>query len=390
MKNARTAIFIVWILGGLCVLNACQQGRILMEYPILDLDPLPKTRIEPNHGLPQAPNFQNQQWNLQAVQAEAVWAEHPGSINTRIMIVGTGVNYNHPDLIGRVYINQREYSVVDPESGLPTNGKDDDGNGWVDDFVGWDYVDEDGLAFDHYGFDTAAAGIIGALHDNNVGIHGIMKFVSLYPVRYIDSDGMAKLPNLILALKHSFLIGELPDVILLNLLNLKISDDTLAGQAEISLLKGALAALQARGIPVVIGSGNNPTSMEHVGEGNLLRLFDAYDNVIVVSSTNNRRELAPLAYFNHFLVDILSPGQDIVTTDANGHWTQTSGTYLGAAHVAGALGLVKSKFNVTLPEILQVLYSEEGSDAFPTEDLRSRYSNKKQLNIHKLLTTLAR
>lgn len=383
MKKQKLILFccLIWLL------TSC-QGRIVLEAPKIDIDPSIVATVSDNTDARQRSNLHNDQWNMTAIGADQIWKDYQGSRTIRLMLIGTGVNYNHPDLKNNIHINHEEYDVVNAETGLRTNGVDDDGNGLVDDFIGYDYIDEDGLAFDHFGYDTYAAGVIGADHENNLGIKGILKRVTIYPVRYIDSDGMSNIPNLVLALKHVLLVEDEPHVVLLNLLNLKLAEDSETSAAETEMLRSLLTRINARGIPLVIGAGNNPTSMEFTGGNNLIQLFHDYDNVLIVSSTNNESELAPLAYFNSFFVDLFAPGHNIPSTAPNGKWENISGTMIAAAHVAGALALAKSVYQGGFEQLRVTLLSDTGSSRFDNVAARTRYNNKKQLNVKKLLEAL--
>jgi serine protease len=83
---------------------------------------------------PNDPYFQTYQWYLRKVQLPLAWDITQGDTNVVIGIVDTGVDLDHPDLAGNIWHNWRE---------IPNNGIDDDGNGYVDDFVGWDFGGKD-------------------------------------------------------------------------------------------------------------------------------------------------------------------------------------------------------------------------------------------------------
>ncbi len=131
------------------------------------------------------------------------WNLSRGDASVTIGFVDTGVFLHHPDLIGQFYVNTGE--DVDGD-GLFTdrdlNGRDDDGNGYVDDVTGYDFVDRpstvdigdfldpDPLAMDDgSGHGTTVAGVLGARLDNGVGISGIAPGVRLVPLRAFGRDG---------------------------------------------------------------------------------------------------------------------------------------------------------------------------------------------------------
>ena len=148
--------------------------------------------VEPNYvvkalALPNDPSF-GQLWGLrntgQVVQgvagtpdadidADEAWDVTTGSTSTEVAVIDTGVDFGHVDLGN----SQTEPAAVDQPRrellGLPHDGVDNDGNGYVDDFRGWDFVNGDNNPFDDNGHGTHVAGTIGALGYNGVGVTGV-------------------------------------------------------------------------------------------------------------------------------------------------------------------------------------------------------------------------
>ncbi|MCH8128199.1 S8 family serine peptidase, partial [candidate division KSB1 bacterium] len=72
---------------------------------------------------------------------------------------------------------------------IANNGIDDDGNGYIDDINGWDFVNDDNDPFDDHGHGTHVAGIVGAVGDNNIGIAGISWYGRLMALKSIGESG---------------------------------------------------------------------------------------------------------------------------------------------------------------------------------------------------------
>lgn len=359
MKHVTVVLTLI-IFGVMC---SCTNQKTLLKAAKIDMDPslVDVSVQQPADANAPADPLASQQWNMEKISAASVWGVNNGSRAVKVMMIGTGINYNHPDLRANVAVNLTEYLARDPLTGKPANGKDDDNNGLVDDFVGYDFVDEDGLAYDHYGYDTYAAGVMGAVHDNGVGIKGIAKQISIYPVRYIDSNGMSYLPMLIRALRH--VMSVKPHVVLLNLLNLGVGDKGAGGvgEAEINMVEQALREIRSQGIPVIVGAGN--VSLEVNPNMQLLHAMAAYDNVFIVSSSTRSDTKALLANFSPLLVHTLAPGEGVLSTAPNGSWEEASGTYIAAAHVAGSLALAITTHgsSKTYRELFNALLSSTGS-----------------------------
>src|SRR5690606_25508546 len=143
-------------------------------------------------------------------------------------------DYNHEDLIGQVAINKAEITeAVDIKPSV--NYKDDDDNGLVDDIVGYDVVDGDGLAYNRHGTGTAVAGIIAA-KANGYGIRGIVDSVSLYPIRYINENGQSDIPKLVQALEIA--LKQKSDVVFVQSLDLPMGGGM--GAADVAGIEGQM------------------------------------------------------------------------------------------------------------------------------------------------------
>jgi len=130
-------------------------------------------------GLSNSGQIINGQTGTTGIDINAVnaWDITTGSNNTVVAVVDTGVDVNHPDLTGNMFVNEKE---------LP-NGLDDDGNGYVDDICGWDFANNDNGTFDSQMQDvhgTHVAGIIAAKL-NNSGMTGVAPNIKILPLKFI-------------------------------------------------------------------------------------------------------------------------------------------------------------------------------------------------------------
>jgi len=114
------------------------------------------------------------QWHLRQIGCPKAWEITTGSPNVIVAVIDTGVDYDHPDLYANTWTNSYE---------VPYNGVDDDGNGYVDDWIGWDFADEDNDPMDCDGHGTHCAGIIAAMMDNGVGGCGVAPNVKIMAVK---------------------------------------------------------------------------------------------------------------------------------------------------------------------------------------------------------------
>ncbi|MCH7885234.1 MAG: S8 family serine peptidase [Planctomycetes bacterium] len=189
--------------------------------------------------------IQGQTGNVNAdIDANVAWDFWQGDADFRVAVIDTGVDYNHPDLAANIWTNTGE---------IPNNGMDDDGNGYVDDYHGYNFLYdpvEDPIrdGFDQDGHGTNVTGIIAAVGDNELGLVGINWRAKIVPLRACDADGCAE-SKLVLAVQYCI------DT------NIKLSNNSYGFCEQSSTYPGALydAFKQARdqiGHLAVAGAGN--------------------------------------------------------------------------------------------------------------------------------------
>lgn len=131
-------------------------------------------------------------WGLKKINAEQAWDASLGT-GTVVAVVDSGLDYNHPDIATNTWINPGE---------IAGNGIDDDDNGYVDDYYGWDFVNSDADPIDDHGHGTHVAGIIGAV-DNNIGVIGVAPRTLIMPVKGLNNFGSGSFSVLAMAIKYA-------------------------------------------------------------------------------------------------------------------------------------------------------------------------------------------
>jgi subtilisin family serine protease len=128
------------------------------------------------------------------IDADQAWSIARGSHNVIVGIIDTGIDYNHPDLAANIWTNPGETAG---------NGIDDDGNGFIDDIHGWDFVNNDNDPMDDNGHGTHVAGTIGAVGNNGVGVVGVNWEVSLMGLKFLSAGGSGSTAGAISAVNYT-------------------------------------------------------------------------------------------------------------------------------------------------------------------------------------------
>ncbi len=257
-------------------------------------------------------------WALRNIDAEPAWDISTGSRQILVGVIDTGIDYLHPDLAANIWANPGE---------IAANGIDDDGNGFIDDVHGWDFVNDDGDPMDDHGHGTHVAGTIGAVGNNGVGVAGVNWEVSLAALKFIDAGGYGATSDAIAAVEYATLIGA------------RITNNSWGGVAFSRALLDAIYAAGAAGGLFVASAGND-------GSNNDLypHYPSSYDaaNIISVAATDYKDAKAGFSNYGATTVDLGAPGVNILSTIPNRLYGSWDGTSMAAPHVSGVAALALS------------------------------------------------
>jgi hypothetical protein len=306
------------------------------------------------------PNATSEQWNLaspgagfdRGISVDRAWGLSLGE-GVTIANVDVGVDHEHPDLAGRWALNPGEAGA-----GREANGIDDDRNGYVDDWRGWDFYarDPDATSDTRNNHGINVAGVLGAATDNSLGVAGIAPRSSILPIRTAD-DILHQGRRLAEALVYAADRGA-------RAISMSLGADSFPGQ-----LRKAVAYAHRRGALMAVASGNEFAFHHHQPQ--------AHDGVLAVGGVNPdsanaaaaEQSLAQLAtdfdvkasYSNYGPhLDVVAPVQ-VPTTDWGGGYRMTwSGTSAAAPHVAatGALVIARGRargLRLGADEVMQII-----------------------------------
>lgn len=268
------------------------------------------------------------------IAAAEAWQLTTGSREVVIAVIDSGIDINHPDLAGNIWTNPGE---------IAGNGIDDDGNGFIDDIHGWDFVDDDNLPLDGYGHGTHIAGTIGAVADNGIGVAGVAPQVSLMALRFQDDRGAGYTSGMLAALDYATRMRRDFGI------NIIASNNSWEAGNFSLVVEAAIRAHGEAGITFVAAAGNDgrDTDLSPAYPG-------GYDlpNVIVVGSHSSSGSLAGSSNFGAASVDLAAPGLAIKSTLPGGNYGMLSGTSMAAPHVTGVVALLAAaKPGISVAEI---------------------------------------
>ncbi|MCX6150487.1 MAG: S8 family serine peptidase [Ignavibacteriales bacterium] len=273
--------------------------------------------------VPNDPSY-SLQWSLSKIKAQEAWDISKGDTSVIIAIVDTGIDWDHPDLAANIWINRNEN---------PNNGVDDDHNGFVDDYRGWDFGGLSGSPDnnpmeDRPDHGTHVAGIASAVTDNSVGVASIGSKCKLMAVKtsqdnYRDGNG-----NPYIAYGYEGIVYAADN-------GAKVINCSWGGSGFSMLSQAVINYTLSKGALVVAGSGNNGVSETEFPAG--------YDGVLSVASTGTSDIKSSFSNYG-YTVDVCAPGESIYSTWMNDGYAYLQGTSMSSPCAAGLAGLVFSQF----------------------------------------------
>lgn len=255
-----------------------------------------------------------EQWSLDSVNATRVFPVSGFSKGQIVAVLDTGIDFNHPDLTGRI-------------------------------LTGYDFVNNDGDPFDDRGHGTSVAGIISAVADNGVGIAGVagLADVKILPVKVLDRDGYGTALDIAKGIRYAVQSG-------VQVINLSFGGDFKSFE-----IQDAINFAIQSGCLVIAAAGNDGK--------NEVSFPASISGVIAVSAMN---KLTNRAYFSNYGPEVFltAPGENIMTVLKGGNYGYVSGTSFSAPYVSGiASVLLGFKYQGT--ESLTQMLADSAADIGP-------------------------
>ena len=304
--------------------NVKELAEQLQQDPTVDY-------AEPNYlfftmdTYPDDPLYQNgDQWYINTVDAPAAWDSTTSDSSQVIAIIDTGVDWDHPDLDDNIWTNWNE---------IPGNGTDDDGNGYVDDTRGWDWINSDNDPTDDNSHGTHVAGIAAAESNNATGIAGIAWNARLMPLKMLQSSGSGSSSNLAIAIEYASDNGA-------TILNMSLGSYANSGTVENALINAYVNSV------LVAAAGNDSRCICNDCPLCSTMFPAGYPFVLGVQCEggfSNTDPSGPIDFVSApvWNYELTAPGVNIMSTIPNGYRSY-NGTSMAAPIVSGICALAKS------------------------------------------------
>ena len=319
--------------------------------------------VEPNYILhfvntyPNDPQFSNQ-WGHENsgqfggtfdadIDSVEAWDTSVGSDSVVVAITDTGIDLTHPDLDANIWTNPGEDPWTDPYDPTTGNGVDDDLNGYVDDWKGYDFCgswllfsNPDNDPSDGVGHGTHVSGIVAARGNNQIGVAGVSWNAKIMPLK-IGPDFEEILNVFVAAEAIDYAVANGADIVNASWGAQLVSSGT---------IRTAIENAHSAGVLFVAAAGNEETDND-----GWLKFYPAshqVENIISVAATNGVDKLATFSNFGRINVDVGAPGGMIISTMPtyevfynqwyNMNYDYLNGTSMAAPFVAGALAVIMS------------------------------------------------
>ena len=366
-----------------------------------DNPPIPAVKA-PGTG---ADGLANNQWGMIDNGVVNAWKGNRGE-GVVVAVLDSGVDYTHEDLVDNMWRNPGEMGLDGQGRDKSSNGVDDDGNGYIDDVVGWDFVTDDNKPYDlsvdpmdllfgggNPGHGTHCAGNVAARGDNGKGIHGVAPKAKIMALRFLSEKGEGSTEAAIKAIAYSIKMG------------VRVSSNSWGSSGEDpndavgnQALRDIIEEARLAGQLFVAAAGNGDAQGR--GYDNDTSKMPAYpasyphDNIVSVAALDKADTLGTFSNWGATTVDMGAPGVAVYsTTVGNGYSDKVidfpqfgltvtwDGTSMAAPHVSGAAALYLSDNPKATVEELKAAVMKATK---PINNLSSKATTNGKLSVEKL------
>lgn len=309
------------------------------------------------------------QYGLRRVQAKQAHDITTGHKTIPVAIIDTGIDMDHPDLIDNIWVNPGEDLNGDGQiQNNERNRRDDDDNGQIDDFYGWDFVDDDNHpedevdieGYENPGHGTHVAGISAAATNNELGVASIGYNCSIMVVR----TGSINIPYGYDGIEYAARTGA------------QVINCSWGGGGGGRFGQEVVTYAHEQGALVIAAAGNDNRSARHYPS--------AFSNVVAVAATDSNDLKASFSNYGNW-VDLSAPGYQILATTLGRNYGRKSGTSMASPYAAGVAILLRAAYPGLEIEHIEMLLLEGADDI---DDINPDYRDELGLGRINALASL--
>lgn len=306
-------------------------------------------------------------WGIRDINAPSAWTKNYRGQDVRVAVIDSGVDIYHPQLSSQIEFN------IGESGDKQNNGIDDDSNGYIDDYAGYNFDNNSADVADEIVHGTHVAGIIAAAHqdsEHKTGYtQGVAPLAKIIPVKFLGKDG-GLLSSALRGIDYAIERGA------------KVINASWGGTGCSQSLRQKVSEAIAQNVIFVAAAGNNGLNLEHSPE------YPAAFNLplqITVGAIRSSLNMDSYSNYSSSLVHLFAPGTMIVSTVPGNSYAGLSGTSMATPFVAGAAALlIGAKPNASLSQIRSALFS--------SVEIDSNYSNstRGRLDLNQVFNALGR
>lgn len=268
-------------------------------------------------------------WGQINANVDQAWKQGEYGQGVTVAVIDTGVDAAHPQLSSQMALNPGENGTDSQGHDKSKNAVDDDGNGYVDDYYGWNFVAGTNSPIDDNGHGTHVSGIIAAQHSDTVAkatpyVQGLAPKAQILPLKFLDGDGSGNLSDAVSAINYAVSRGA------------QVMNASWGGTACSATLKAAIASLVDKNVLFVAASGNDGVDL-----GKEARYPASFSSLaqLTVGAIGSFGSMASYSNYGTQAVQLFAPGTLVISTFPGGSMAALSGTSMATPFVTGAAAL---------------------------------------------------
>jgi subtilisin family serine protease len=340
-----------------------EYAEAVFEIEADDLAPSPVTPSDPQFSAQWALLNDGSRGGTKGadISATYAWSVTTGSDKVVVAVLDSGVDYTHTDLASNIWIRPNNVPAYEDRE-----------LGTIQDFHGFNAVDDSADPMDDNGHGTHCAGIIGAEGGNDIGIAGVNWKVQIMPLKFMNKSGYGTTKAAIEAI--NYVIDRKKAGV-----NVRVISASWGSTQKSRALEDIIRKAGEAGILFVAASGNASTNNDRSPH-----FPSSYNlpNVISVAALDRNDQLATFSNYGVKSVAIAAPGVDILSTWLGDEYEEKSGTSMATPVISGVAALIVAHNpNITVDQLREKILASVD----PLDSLKGKVATGGRINAAKAL-----